>query len=140
MASRHRPHPNRSGGASAGAAAARAADTRTAGASRLAAGAARLGGGAAIALIYVYQAVASVFPKACRFEPSCSHYGLEAIRVHGALAGGWLTVKRILRCRPGGGFGVDPVPPRGARARERAGNGCAHANRPDAHDDRDDRG
>jgi hypothetical protein len=73
---------------------------------------ARLGRGAVIALIYVYQGVASVFPKAaCRFEPSCSNYGLEAVRVHGAAAGGWLTLKRILRCRPGGGFGVDPVPP-----------------------------
>ena len=68
--------------------------------------------GAVIALIYVYQGVASVFPKgACRFEPNCSAYGLEAVRVHGAVAGSWLTVKRILRCRPGGGFGVDPVPP-----------------------------
>jgi hypothetical protein len=74
------------------------------------------GGGAVrgvlIALIHVYRAVASVFPKgACRFEPSCSSYALEAVRVHGARAGGWLAVKRILRCRPGGGFGVDPVPP-----------------------------
>ncbi|MBK1669911.1 membrane protein insertion efficiency factor YidD [Rhodovibrio sodomensis] len=77
---------------------------------------ARLGRGAVIALIYVYQGVASVFPKVCRFEPSCSNYGLEAVRVHGALTGGWLTLKRILRCRPGGGFGVDPVPP----------PGCAH--------------
>ncbi|MBK1696725.1 membrane protein insertion efficiency factor YidD [Rhodovibrio salinarum] len=68
--------------------------------------------GGVIALIYLYQAIASVFPKGCRFEPSCSNYGLEAVRVHGALAGGWLTLKRILRCRPGGGFGVDPVPPK----------------------------
>jgi hypothetical protein len=73
---------------------------------------AALAQGIVIALIYVYQGVASVFPKgACRFEPNCSAYGLEAVRVHGALAGGWLTLKRILRCRPGGGFGVDPVPP-----------------------------
>jgi putative membrane protein insertion efficiency factor len=78
---------------------------------------AKLGRGAAIALIYVYQGVASVFPKVCRFEPSCSNYGLEAVRVHGALTGGWLTLKRIVRCRPGGGFGVDPVPPRS----------CAHS-------------
>ncbi len=84
---------------------------------------ARLARGAVIALIYVYQGVASVFPKgACRFEPSCSAYGLEAVRVHGAAAGGWLTVRRILRCRPGGGFGVDPVPPA-----EDAHRGCGHA-------------
>ena len=73
---------------------------------------ARTARAAVIGLIYVYQGVASVFPKgACRFEPNCSTYGLEAVRVHGALTGGWLTLKRILRCRPGGGFGVDPVPP-----------------------------
>ena len=84
---------------------------------------ARLTRGAVIALIYVYQGVASVFPKgACRFEPNCSAYGLEAVRAHGAAAGGWLTVKRILRCRPGGGFGVDPVPP----ATDRHG-GCGQA-------------
>lgn len=82
----------------------------------------RLARGAVIALIHVYQGVASVFPKVCRFEPSCSNYGLEAVRVHGAATGGWLTLKRILRCRPGGGFGVDPVPPAGA-----VHGGCRHA-------------
>jgi hypothetical protein len=86
---------------------------------------ARLARGAVIALIYVYQGVASVFPKgACRFEPSCSAYGLEAVRVHGAAAGGWLTLKRILRCRPGGGFGVDPVPP--AKDAHRGGDHARH--------------
>ena len=86
---------------------------------------ARLARGAVIALIHVYQGVASVFPKgACRFEPSCSAYGLEAVRVHGAAAGGWLTVKRILRCRPGGGFGVDPVPP--AKDAHRGGDHARH--------------
>jgi hypothetical protein len=90
---------------------------------------ARMARTAVIALIYGYQGVASVFPKgACRFEPNCSAYGLEAVRVHGSLAGGWLTLKRILRCRPGGGFGVDPVPPpNGARAADRP-CGPAHAN------------
>ena len=93
---------------------------------------ARLARGAVIALIYVYQGVASVFPKgACRFEPSCSAYGLEAVRVHGAAAGGWLTLKRILRCRPGGGFGVDPVPPAPVapapvRPADDAERGCGH--------------
>jgi putative membrane protein insertion efficiency factor len=46
----------------------------------------------------------------CRFEPSCSAYALEAIEKHGAFKGWWLTLKRIFRCRPGGGQGYDPVP------------------------------
>ena len=48
----------------------------------------------------------------CRFEPSCSRYALDAIETHGALAGSWLALKRIARCQPWGGFGVDLVPPR----------------------------
>lgn len=47
----------------------------------------------------------------CRFEPTCSEYALEAIAAHGALAGGWLAVKRVCRCHPWGGCGADPVPP-----------------------------
>ena len=46
----------------------------------------------------------------CRFEPSCSAYALDAVRTHGAVAGSWLTVKRICRCHPWGGCGEDPVP------------------------------
>jgi uncharacterized protein len=46
----------------------------------------------------------------CRFEPSCSLYALEAVRIHGALAGTWLAIKRIARCHPWGGCGEDPVP------------------------------
>jgi hypothetical protein len=63
-----------------------------------------------LVLIYLYQGVSSVTPGSCRYHPSCSHYGLEAVRVHGPLLGGWLTLKRVLRCRPGGGWGEDPVP------------------------------
>jgi putative membrane protein insertion efficiency factor len=47
----------------------------------------------------------------CRFEPTCSHYVLEAVRTHGALRGGWLGLKRLARCHPWGGSGFDPVPP-----------------------------
>jgi len=49
----------------------------------------------------------------CRFEPSCSHYAIEAIQSHGAWRGGAMAVWRILRCNPWGACGYDPVP--GAR-------------------------
>jgi putative membrane protein insertion efficiency factor len=49
-------------------------------------------------------------PSPCRFFPSCSEYGREAILVHGAARGGWLTARRLLRCRPFGPSGFDPVP------------------------------
>ncbi len=51
-----------------------------------------------------------VLPPSCRFTPSCSHYGIEALRRHGLLAGLWLTAARIARCHPWGGCGHDPVP------------------------------
>ena len=54
-----------------------------------------------------------LFPPACRFEPSCSSYAIEALRTHGALRGGWLAAWRILRCNPWGKSGYDPVPPCG---------------------------
>jgi putative membrane protein insertion efficiency factor len=64
-----------------------------------------------LAFVRAYRAVLKpVLPAACRFDPSCSTYALEAIRVHGAWRGGALAVKRLLRCRPWGGFGHDPVP------------------------------
>ena len=46
----------------------------------------------------------------CRFDPSCSAYALQALRMHGAFRGSWLTIKRIGRCHPWGGSGYDPVP------------------------------
>ena len=49
-------------------------------------------------------------PPRCRFWPTCSTYALEAIEVHGVTRGGWLALRRVVRCRPGGGHGVDPVP------------------------------
>lgn len=48
----------------------------------------------------------------CRYEPTCSHYAIEAIRSHGPVRGGWLGVKRVCRCHPWGGCGLDPVPSR----------------------------
>jgi len=48
----------------------------------------------------------------CRYAPSCSEYGLEAIQRHGAVSGSWLALKRICRCHPWGSCGHDPVPER----------------------------
>lgn len=58
----------------------------------------------------------------CRFTPTCSAYGLEAISTHGALFGSWLTLKRICRCHPWGGCGHDPVPDRARPGRSDAAN------------------
>ena len=62
--------------------------------------------------IAIYRRIGSpIVGGHCRFEPSCSHYAREAIERHGACRGGWLATCRVARCRPGGGAGVDPVPP-----------------------------
>lgn len=47
----------------------------------------------------------------CRFHPTCSDYAMQAVTLHGAARGGWLAVKRILRCHPWGRSGLDAVPP-----------------------------
>ncbi|MEQ1772854.1 MAG: membrane protein insertion efficiency factor YidD [Burkholderiales bacterium] len=66
-----------------------------------------------IKLIGLYQLLLSpFFGQQCRFYPTCSSYTKEAIEVHGSLRGGWLGVKRILRCNPWCKGGVDEVPPR----------------------------
>ena len=52
----------------------------------------------------------------CRYIPSCSAYGLEALETHGAVRGSWLTLRRVCRCNPWGGYGYDPVPEAGRRA------------------------
>ena len=51
-----------------------------------------------------------ILPPSCRFSPSCSQYAIEALTRHGALKGGWMTLKRLGRCQPWGGCGYDPVP------------------------------
>ena len=62
-------------------------------------------------LIRGYQRLVSPWlPPSCRFRPTCSDYAVEALTRHGVWRGGWLTLRRILRCRPGGGAGEDPVP------------------------------
>lgn len=48
--------------------------------------------------------------QSCRYHPTCSAYGMEALEKHGAIKGSWLTLRRIARCNPWGGMGVDPVP------------------------------
>jgi len=64
-----------------------------------------------IVLIRLYQLILSpLLPNSCRFTPTCSQYGLEAFKKYGPLKGLFLTVRRIARCRPGGGSGYDPVP------------------------------
>ena len=61
-----------------------------------------------------YQQLRQGALSPCRFFPSCSNYAHEAIHQHGAWRGGWLTAKRLGRCRPFGPSGYDPVPLRGS--------------------------
>ncbi|MCQ2230249.1 MAG: membrane protein insertion efficiency factor YidD [Paludibacteraceae bacterium] len=61
-------------------------------------------------VFFYRRCISPLFPPCCRFTPTCSAYAVEAIQKHGVFKGGWLTIKRISRCRPGGGSGYDPVP------------------------------
>ena len=65
----------------------------------------------AIFVVRLYQWCVSPFlGAACRFYPTCSHYTTEALERHGLIKGGWLAMKRLLRCHPFGTAGDDPVP------------------------------
>lgn len=65
----------------------------------------------ALPIRFYRRFISPLLPPACRFEPSCSCYALEALERHGAAYGGWLTLRRLARCHPWGGWGSDPVPP-----------------------------
>jgi putative membrane protein insertion efficiency factor len=67
-------------------------------------------------LVRFYQVVLSpLTPATCRFDPSCSHYMIGALKTHGLFYGGWLGIKRILSCHPWGRSGYDPVPEKKCR-------------------------
>lgn len=62
-------------------------------------------------LVRIYQTVISpLTPATCRYQPTCSHYTVEALKKHGLFHGGKLAIKRIFSCHPWGGSGYDPVP------------------------------
>ncbi len=62
------------------------------------------------AIRFYQRALSPLTGPSCRFTPTCSEFAVGAIERYGALLGGWLALKRILRCRPFGGQGYDPVP------------------------------
>jgi putative membrane protein insertion efficiency factor len=64
-----------------------------------------------LGLIAIYKTfISPLLMPSCRYYPTCSEYGVQAITKYGPFKGGWLTLKRILRCNPWGGHGHDPVP------------------------------
>ena len=64
-------------------------------------------------LVLAYRwLISPVLGQRCRYLPTCSEYALTALDRHGAVRGGWLTLKRLGRCHPWGGSGYDPVPSR----------------------------
>ena len=64
-----------------------------------------------IGVVKLYQAIISpLMPSSCRHLPTCSEYTIEALRTFGLFRGSYLSIKRLLRCRPGGSHGYDPLP------------------------------
>ncbi len=63
-----------------------------------------------LAVTLYRRCLSPLLPPACRFHPSCSAYALQALELHGALRGSWLTLRRLLRCQPLCRGGFDPVP------------------------------
>ena len=73
--------------------------------------------------VKLYQwLISPILPNSCRYDPTCSQYMIEALKIHGPVKGLWLGTRRISRCHPWGGFGYDPVPPKKA---------CNHDHKPD---------
>ena len=69
-----------------------------------------------VTLIRIYQLLVSpLLGQNCRFTPSCSQYSIESLRQHGIIYGLYLSIKRIISCRPGGSDGYDPVPRNGSK-------------------------
>lgn len=64
-----------------------------------------------LAPIYFYRyAISPLKPPSCRYTPTCSAYTIDAVKKHGPIKGGWMSLLRILSCNPWGGSGYDPVP------------------------------
>ena len=69
-----------------------------------------------VAMVRAYQVMLSpLLVGSCKFYPSCSEYFIQAVREWGVLRGGWLGIRRILRCHPFGLGGLDPVPPKAVK-------------------------
>ena len=80
----------------------------------------------ALGLVHAYRyGISPLLPAACRFQPTCSAYAIEAIQRHGPVKGGWLALRRIARCHPWGRHGYDPVPESSNAAPEAPR--CSHA-------------
>lgn len=61
--------------------------------------------------VYFYKySISPLLPPSCRYTPTCSQYTIEAVKKHGIIKGGWMSIRRIGSCHPWGGSGYDPVP------------------------------
>ena len=68
--------------------------------------------GTMLAVLRGYKRIISpLLPQACRFEPTCSEYAMDAVELYGPLRGAWMTLRRVARCHPFSRGGFDPVPP-----------------------------